>query len=84
MEKQELEEEILTTELSDEELDLIYKKYKLLQWRNSDKLKDINQEAYDLAQSFGAGTARTGEDDHKIRSPIELQNEIGMVLNKKL
>ena len=47
-EKDTLEEEILTTEMSDEELDLVYKRYKEMQFENSNKMRDIESEAYDL------------------------------------
>lgn len=65
-EKNTLEEDILTTEMSDEELDLIYKRYKVMQHKNSDSMKDIEAEAYELVQQYNAGMART-EKDRAIR-----------------
>ena len=82
-EKESIEEEMLTTELSDEELDLVYKRYKIMQHKNSDKLKDIEGEAYELVQQFNAGIART-KQDRPLRTPQELQNEVGLILNKKV
>lgn len=39
------EEEILTTELSDAELDLMYKRYKFIQSENSVDIEDMELEA---------------------------------------
>jgi hypothetical protein len=39
------EEELMTTEMSDEEADLLYKRYKILQSENTDSLRDIEEEA---------------------------------------
>ena len=50
-----IEEELFTTELSDEELDLVYKRYKVIQGQNSDKMRDIDEEVTELIQSFNAG-----------------------------
>lgn len=68
-EKNTIEEDMLTTELSDEELDLIYKRYKVMQWRNNDKMRDLDEEAYNLVQKYNAGTART-DKDRALRSPF--------------
>ena len=82
-EKPILEDEILTTELSDEGLDLIYKRYKLMQWENTDTLRDLDEEAVDLVTQFNAGTATNTAGDRRMRSPAELENTLGLMLNKK-
>lgn len=82
-EKPNLEDEILTTELSDEGLDLIYKRYKLMQWENADALRDLDEEAVELVTQFNAGTATNAAGDRRMRSPAELENTLGLMLNKK-
>jgi hypothetical protein len=47
-EKNTIEEDMLTTELSDEELDLIYKRYKYMQAQNSDVMREAEEEAQEL------------------------------------
>lgn len=63
---------MLTTELSDEELDIIYKKYKLAQYMNSDKIRDIEEEAAELLQDFNAGSAKIGDNDRRVKSQEDL------------
>lgn len=85
VEKDTFEEELMTTELSDEGLDLLYKRYKVMQNQNSDALKDIETEAYELVQQFNAGTAKhADESGRSMRSPYDLQNQLGLLLNKKV
>jgi|LauGreDrversion4_2_1035121.scaffolds.fasta_scaffold88194_1 hypothetical protein len=81
-EKKTLEEEMMTTELSDEELDLIYKRYKMMKWDNSDALRDLNEEAAELFSQYNSGVAKN-EDESEIRGPLELENAIGLLVNKK-
>lgn len=84
-EKDTFEEELMTTELSDEGLDLLYKRYKVMQYQNSDALRDIETEAYELVQQFNAGTAKhADESGRSMRSPNDLQNQLGQLLNKKI
>jgi hypothetical protein len=45
VEKPTLEEEILTSELSDEALDLVYKRYKFMQAENTGMMREIDVEA---------------------------------------
>jgi hypothetical protein len=78
-----VEEEMLTTEMSDEGLDLIYKRYKLMQWENDTAMRDAEGEAYELVQSFNAGNARSEDGEKGINTPLDLQNELGQILNKK-
>lgn len=40
-----IEEELFTTELSEEELDLVYKRYKVMQGQNLDRLREVDEEA---------------------------------------
>jgi hypothetical protein len=40
---------MLTTEMSDEELDLVYKRYKIMQLTNDETIAEIEEEAYELA-----------------------------------
>lgn len=68
-EKKSLEEEMLTTELSDEGLDLIYKRYKMMKWDNSDALRDLDEEAAELFSQYNSGLARN-EDESEIRGPL--------------
>jgi len=84
-EKPTLEEEILTSEMSDEELDLVYKKYKLMQAENKGMLREIETEAQEFIQNFSAGNARTSQNEleQSVRSSLELQNELGLIMNKK-
>jgi hypothetical protein len=42
------EEEILSTELSDESLDLLYKRYKIMQTYNNTTMEDMENEAKEL------------------------------------
>lgn len=71
-EDKDIEDELLTTELSDMELDIIYKRYKLMQAENTDFLRDIEEEARDLMQNFSAGKAMTEDGERRVRSPREL------------
>ena len=78
------EEEMLTTELSDVELDLIYKRYKFMQSENKDSMEEIDEEARALVAKFQQGEARAPSDPEKIlRSPNELANELGLMMNKR-
>lgn len=45
VEKPTLEEEILTSEMSDEALDLVYKRYKFMQAENTGMMREIDVEA---------------------------------------
>lgn len=88
MEKPTLEEQILTSEMSDEELDLIYKRYKFMQAENTGLLREIDVEAREFVQNFNAGTAKAsgkkeGDEDRSIRGAFDFQNELGLILNKK-
>ncbi len=83
-EKPSLEEEMLTTELSDEGLDLIYKRYKSMQWESKDAVREIEQEATDLVQQYHTGTALNAAGDRKMRSPQELENAIGLLIGRKV
>jgi hypothetical protein len=58
-EKPTIEEEIMTTELSDEELDLVYKRYKLMQAENNDFMRDADEEANELIQKYNANAAKS-------------------------
>jgi hypothetical protein len=79
-----IEEEILTTELSDEELDLMYKRYKFMQSENVGAMKEIDDEARELVSKFQAGEARSPFDkERSIRNPNDLGNELGLMLNKR-
>ena len=53
------EEEILTTELSDAELDLMYKRYKFIQSENSVDIEDMELEAKQLIQKYSTGEAKS-------------------------
>ena len=78
------EEEILTTELSDAELDLLYKRYKFIQTENNQNIQEIEEEAKALMAKFQTGEARSPSDpERSIRSPNELNNELGLIFNKK-
>ena len=44
--------------MSDEELDVLYKRYKVMQHQNDDRLVDVEAEAYELVQQFNAGAAK--------------------------
>ena len=52
------EEEILTSEMSDEALDLVYKRYKFMQAENAGKLREIDVEAKEFVQNYNAGQAK--------------------------
>jgi hypothetical protein len=84
-EKPTLEEEILTSEMSDEELDLVYKKYKFMQAENQGKLREIETEAQEFIQNFNAGSAKSSQNEfeHSVRTSADFKNEIGLILNKK-
>lgn len=58
-EKPSIEEELMTTELSDEELDLVYKRYKLMQAENNDFMRDAEEEANELIQKYNANAAKS-------------------------
>ena len=73
---------MITTELSDEGLDMVYKRYKVLQYMNYKDEEDMEEEAQDLISEFNAGFAKT-EDDHNVTTILHLRNELGMVFNKK-
>jgi hypothetical protein len=77
-----IEEEVITTELSDVELDVIYKRYKLSQTKNTDVMKNMEEEAYELAQKYTAGKAQVG--DKMIKTPEELQNQLGLIFRQKM
>ena len=82
--KDSVEDEILTTELSEEELDIIYKKYKMAQYLNSDKIRDIEEEAAELVQDFNAGSAKSGENNEKrVKSQEDLSNNLGLILARR-
>lgn len=87
VEKPTLEEEILTTEMSDEELDLVYKKYKFMQAENNGMLREIDTETQGFIQNFNAGSATAtpieGEFEKSVKSSLDFRNEIGMIINKK-
>lgn len=82
-EKPTIEEEIMTTELSDEELDLVYKRYKLMQAENNDFMRDADEEANELIQKYNANAAKSQFSDRAIRTPDEYMNELGLIMNKK-
>lgn len=66
------EEELMTTEMSDEEADLLYKRYKLLQSENTNSLRDIEEEAQQLIQDYTTGAARYADNpERSVRSPAE-------------
>jgi len=86
VEKPTVEEEILTSEMSDEELDIVYKRYKFMQAENTGKLREIDVEAKEFIQNFNAGSAKTAGshgDDRSVRGAFDFQNELGLILNKK-
>lgn len=58
VEKPTLEEEILTSEMSDEALDLVYKRYKFMQAENTGMMREIDVEAKEFVQNFNAGQAK--------------------------
>ena len=64
------EEEIMTTELSDMELDLIYKRYKFMQMENDESLRNADEEAYEFMQKYNAGKARV--NDRPVRTLEDL------------
>ncbi len=70
------EEEILSTELSDESLDLLYKRYKIMQTYNNTTMEDMENEAKELLQSFSAGNAKAMYDygERSVRSYDEISN----------
>lgn len=77
-------DEVFTTELSDEGLDLVYKRYKILQAENSDVMREVDEEAREFIQNFNAGKAKQGDDaERQVRSPVEFENELGLILNKR-
>lgn len=53
-----INDEVFTTELSDEGLDLVYKRYKILQAENSDIMRDIDEEAKEFIQNYNSGKAK--------------------------
>lgn len=63
---------------------MVYKRYKIMQSENLDKLEEIEEEAQELVQNFHGGSARTEESDRQIKSSFELQNELGLLFNKKI
>jgi hypothetical protein len=67
--------------MSDEELDVLYKRYKVMQHQNDDRLVDVEAEAYELVQQFNAGSAKN-QEDRQISDPSQLENELGLLLNK--
>jgi hypothetical protein len=87
VEKPTLEEEILTSEMSDESLDLVYKRYKFMQAENTGKLREIDVEAKEFVQNFSAGSARVaskdGDFERSVRSTFDFRNQLGLILNKK-
>jgi hypothetical protein len=82
-----MEEEILTSEMSDEALDLVYKRYKFMQAENTGKLREIDVEAKDFVQNFSAGSAKVattdGDFERSVRSTFDFRNQLGLILNKK-
>jgi hypothetical protein len=56
-EEKTLEEEIITTELSDEELDLMYKRYKVLTTEIEEEVGSIDDQVKALIQQFKGGKA---------------------------
>lgn len=85
-EKPTIEEEILTSEMSDEALDLVYKRYKFMQAENTGMLREIDDEAKDFVQNFNAGSAKAlaaSGEDRSVRGAFDFQNELGLILNKK-
>ncbi len=71
--------------MSDEELDLVYKKYKFMQAENQGMLREIETEAQEFIQNFSAGNARTSQNEFEqsVRSSTDFKNELGLILNKK-
>ena len=86
-EKPTLEEEILSSEMSDEALDLVYKRYKFMQAENTGKLREIDVEAKDFVQNFSSGSAKVsstdGDFERSVRSTFDFRNQLGLILNKK-
>ena len=72
--------------MSDEALDLVYKRYKFMQAENTGMLREIDEEAKEFVQNFNAGAAKAlnnqGED-RSVRGAFDFQNELGLILNKK-
>jgi hypothetical protein len=54
----------------------------MMKWDNSDALRDLNEEAAELFSQYNSGVAKN-EDESEIRGPLELENAIGLLVNKK-
>ena len=54
---QDIEEEMMSTELSDPEYDLIYKRYKMAHYEHKVSVEEIEEEARDLKINFFLGKA---------------------------
>lgn len=63
IDKPSIEEEMMTTEMSDEELDLVYKRYKIMQHRNKESMQDNENEAHQLITAYNAKRAFTRGKD---------------------
>ena len=74
VEKPTIEEEILTSEMSDEALDLVYKRYKFMQAENTGLLREIDDEAKEFVQNFNACSAKaqaTSGEDRSVRGAFD-------------
>jgi hypothetical protein len=61
-ERPDLDEQIFTTELSDEGIDLMYKRYKMMQVENTDLIRDLEADAKELLQKYSTGSAVSSLD----------------------
>lgn len=57
------------------ELDLIYKRYKLMKHQNDTSLKDIEEEAKEFVQQYKAGKAKY--EDRIVRGTLAFNNTLG-------
>lgn len=73
-EKDEPADEILTTELSDEELDIIYKKYKIITGEIKETQEELADRIEKLAMNFKRGKAF--HNGRRITKKAELRNVI--------
>lgn len=82
IEQPEVEEELWTTELSDQALDLIYKRYKLMTTDVKRTIEDIDEEALWMQDRFKLGLT-INDKGFRTKSVEVLKNEINNLYEKK-
>jgi hypothetical protein len=76
------DDENMTTELSDESLDYVYKRYKLLQKDQEDTREEIKEEAKVLISNFRHARSLAIFRGKKLNTLLDLRNAVGKLHEK--